>query len=175
MNGTLQMGQVSTTSYLEIQNMGSDNLGLDGDLVPYASVTFDLGNNSATEHWDGVVANTYTTFSDRRTKNQIRELNYGLREVMQLKPVSYKYNANISANDRTRLGLIAQDVEEVIPEVVISEDVDIDKNGNKVVTKGEFKVMNYMDLIPVLIKAIQEQEEKINQLEEKIKVLENQN
>ena len=118
-----------------------------------------MGNNSATEHWDGVVANTYTTFSDRRTKNQIRELNHGLREDA-VKTRSYKYNANISANDPARLGLIAQDVEEAIPEVVISEDVDIDKNGNKRSYKGEFKVMNYMDLILFWLKAIQEQEEK---------------
>ncbi|MCB0458269.1 MAG: tail fiber domain-containing protein, partial [Flavobacteriaceae bacterium] len=118
--------------------------------------------------------NGYITYSDRNTKNEIKPLSYGLNEVLKLNPVTYRYKSFISPNNRIRMGLIAQEVEPIIPEVVIKEDVDIDKNGNKVVTEGAYLSMNYTDLIPVLIKAIQEQDEKIKKLEEKINTLENQ-
>ncbi|MGV6828437.1 MAG: tail fiber domain-containing protein, partial [Flavobacteriales bacterium] len=171
-NGLLQFGQAGTTNYLPIANLGLNNIGLEGDVVPYSNTSFDLGNNNATEHWDDVVANTFVTFSDRNTKNNIKQLNYGLTEVMKLQPVSYRYKEFISPNPRTRLGLIAQEVEKVIPEVVITEDVDVDpKTGEKIITKGDYKAMSYTELIPVLIKAIQEQQNQIEDLKTQIKQL----
>jgi len=96
-------------------------------------------------------------------------LSLGLQEILQLNPVSFKYNENISANNRTHLGLIAQEVEKIIPQVVITEDVDVDsETGKKIITKGEYKAMNYMELIPVLIKATQEQQTKIEALKKEI-------
>ncbi|MCB0389010.1 MAG: tail fiber domain-containing protein, partial [Winogradskyella sp.] len=147
---------------------------------------FDIGNSLINQHWDEVVANTFVTYSDRRTKTHISELPYGLEDLMKLQPVSYSYNETISPNDRTRLGLIAQDVEKIIPEVVITEDVDIDpKTGEKTVVPGDYLAMSYIELIPVLIKAVQEQQNEIvalrNQLEnyqsleKRIKALEDKN
>ncbi|MFV0571795.1 MAG: tail fiber domain-containing protein [Xanthomarina gelatinilytica] len=133
------------------------------------------------------MANTFVTYSDRRTKTHISELPYGLEDLMKLQPVSYKYNETISPNNRTRLGLIAQDVEKIIPEGVISEDVDMDlKTGAKIVVPGDYYLaMSNIELIPVLIKAVQEQQKEIvalkNQfenyqfLEKRIKALENKN
>ena len=67
---------------------------------------------------------------------------------LKLNPVSYSYKNFISANNRTRLGLIAQEVEKVIPQVVITEDVDIDPDtGEKIITKGEYKALSYTELI----------------------------
>jgi hypothetical protein len=105
---------------------------------------------------------------------------------MKLQPVSYSYNETISPNNRTRLGLIAQDVEKIIPEVVITEDVDIDpKTGEKIVVLGDYLAMSYIELIPVLIKAVQEQQKEIvalkdqlenyQFLEKRIKALEDKN
>lgn len=171
---------------LVIANLGGNNLGLDGDIVPFTNSTFDIGNSLINQHWDEVVANTFVTYSDRRTKRHISELPYGLEDLMKLQPVSYSYNETISPNNRTRLGLIAQDVEKIIPEVVITEDVDIDpKTGKKIVVPGDYLAMSYIELIPVLIKAVQEQQKEIvalkNQLdnyqflEKRIKVLEDKN
>jgi hypothetical protein len=172
-NGILEMGQVGNGLYLEIENMGASNMGIDGDIVPYAgsATGFDLGNNTATEHWDQVVANGFVTYSDRNTKNEIQPLSYGLNEVLKLNPVTYRYKSFISPNNRIRMGLIAQEVENIIPEVVITEDVDLDENGNKIVSKGDYKAMNYTELIPVLIKSIQEQNNRIDQLEREIELL----
>jgi len=160
---------------LLIEDLGSTNLGLAGDLVPHSSVAYDLGNNNATEHWDDVVGDDFINFSDRRLKRNINEISYGLADIMKLKPMQYQYVEKISVDGNTRFGLIAQDVEQVIPELIRDEDVDVDKTGRVIRTKTEYKAMNYVDLIPVLVKAIQEQQvvaeekdEKIAKLEEKL-------
>ena len=174
-NGDLEIDNTNATislNGLQISDLGANVLGLDGDVVPYNNVNFDLGNVTATGHWDDVVAVSFLTFSDRNTKNDIRELNLGLDEILRLNPVSFKYNDNISANNRTHLGLIAQDVENIIPQVVIIEDVDVDsETGEKIVTIGDYKAMNYMELIPVLIKATQEQQDIIESQQEDINAL----
>jgi len=80
--------------------------------------------------------------SDRRMKKDINDIHYGLNSLMQLRPVSYKWK---QGDQGLKLGLIAQEVQKVLPEVV---DEGTDENK----TLG----MNYSELIPVLIKAIQE-------------------
>ena len=73
---------------------------------------------------------------------------------MQLRPVTYK-------SDGQRFGLLPDEVEKIIPEVVVSQDIDIDPlTGEMVITETE-KGMIYDQFIPVLIKAVQEQQEII--------------
>lgn len=170
-NGEIEVGVPGSSSYLEIANLGSDNLGLDGNIIPFAGSAsgYDLGNNTANEHWDDVVANSFVTFSDRNTKYNIRSLAYGLSEIMQLEPVTYQYKKTISPNDRTRIGLIAQDVEKVVPEVVITEDVDYNSNTGEIIrVTANLKALTYVELLPVLIKAIQEQQRLITAQDDQI-------
>ncbi|MCB0840289.1 MAG: hypothetical protein KDD99_26655, partial [Bacteroidetes bacterium] len=73
-------------------------------------------------------------------------------------------------------GLIAQEVEPIMPNIVINEDIDVNPETMEIERKpSEYKTMNYMDLIPVLIKAIQDQQEYIQKLEQRIENLENKN
>ncbi len=110
---------------------------------------------SAGKRWISVHAiNGTIQTSDRRLKENIRTLPYGLREVMQLKPVAYSWKSDASSK---KIGLIAQEVQQVVPEVV---------------SDGEYLGMNYGELVPVLVNAIQEQEKTIRQLEAKVKQLE---
>lgn len=160
---------------LEIENIGSSNLALDGDIVPRggSSLAFDLGNNTTTEHWDDVVANDFVTFSDRSVKKEIEDLTVGLAELLTLHPVQYRYKSIISPDNQLRFGLIAQEVEHVIPNVIRDEDVDVDPESGEIIrSKSEVKAMNYMELIPVLIKAMQEQQHYIETLELRIEQLE---
>jgi len=159
---------------LEISDKGGFNLGLDGDIVPYNSTAYDLGNNVATEHWDDVCASSFTTFSDINTKKDVENIDMGLNQLLSLRPVKYKYKNEIDIDNRTRYGLIAQEVEKIIPNIVVNEDIDMNpETGEKIITKSEYKALNYTDLIPVLIKAIQEQQEKIEKLESEINKLKN--
>lgn len=93
--------------------------------------------------------------SDRRLKKEIEDLAYGLNEILQLQPKAY-YWKNRSEKHKS-LGLIAQDVQPIIKEVVTTQD-------NEQKTLG----VSYTELIPVLIKAIQEQQEQIDELKKQV-------
>jgi len=93
---------------------------------------------------DGVFSNP----SDARLKQGLHPLGYGLAELRQLRPVTWKWKAE--PEGRLQLGLIAQEVETVLPELV-STDNDAEH------TKG----LNYIGLVPLLIKGIQEQQLQI--------------
>jgi uncharacterized coiled-coil protein SlyX len=114
---------------------------------------------------DGTVAvqgSVYTT-SDRRLKTNIADLNYGLEQVMKLKPVTYFYKKNSSVGGQKRIGFIAQDLQPIVPEAVQGTEGDIDK--------GEVLTVSYDDIIPVLTKAIQEQQAVIEQQQQTIEEL----
>jgi hypothetical protein len=84
---------------------------------------------------------SWSSISDRRAKQDIEETPYGLAEVNQLKPSMYKYIGNAYNN----MGFIAQEVKEIIPEIVDTPE-----------DSTEFMSIRYTEMIPVLTKAIQE-------------------
>jgi hypothetical protein len=101
-----------------------------------------------------VSASAYTTRSDYNLKDDIFDLKYGLNDILQLQPVEYTYKSNGSK----QLGFIAQDIGTILPEVVTFE---------------ESMSVNYQAIIPILTKAIQEQQALIKALEQRIINLEN--
>ena len=109
---------------------------------------------STTGH-NRVYASSFKTTSDSTLKRNIRSLPGGaLNKVLGLRPVSFKYKDEPDTLNRGRqsLGLIAQEVEAVIPEAV---------SFNRVVN---VKVIYYDMIIPVFIKVIREQETLIESL-----------
>lgn len=107
---------------------------------------------SSANRWISVHAvNGTIQTSDRRFKKDIETLSYGLDQVNQLQPVSYRWK---DGNDKSvHVGLIAQDVQKIIPEAVYSSDPD--RLG-----------LNYSELVPVLIQAIRELSDKVDDLQE---------
>ena len=101
-----------------------------------------------------VSASAYTTRSDYNLKDDIFDLKYGLNDILKLQPVEYTYKSNGSK----QLGFIAQDIGTILPEVVSFE---------------ESMSVNYQAIIPILTKAIQEQQALIKALEQRIINLEN--
>lgn len=95
---------------------------------------------------------TLTNLSDSRFKRDIAPLNYGLDEVMQLNPISFKYTqeGNPMDYDSTHLGLLAQEVEEIMPELVKES--------------GARLTLSTTELIPVLVKAIKQLNQRIDEL-----------
>jgi hypothetical protein len=125
-------------------------------LYPFTDNSKALGG--AVNRWTAVYAvNGTIQTSDRRLKTRISNLKYGLDEVMALRPVSYSWKSDLNSR---KIGLIAQDVQKIVPEVVSDE---------------EFMGMNYGELVPVLINAIQEQQKKIVSLEDELKKSREQN
>lgn len=110
-----------------------------------------------------------TLLSDRRVKEDIAPLGYGLSEVMKLSPRQFVYKPFVGNNaGKVQFGLIAQEVEQTIPEVVSDGYTIAGPDG----TANEYKGVDYIELVPVLINAIQEQQEVIKRLEERVAELE---
>jgi hypothetical protein len=86
--------------------------------------------------------------SDARLKQSITPLSYGLPEVLRLRPVTWQWQD--ATKTEPNVGLIAQDVEPVLPELVIH---NADNKGSL--------GLNYMGLVPVTINAIQQQQAQI--------------
>ena len=84
--------------------------------------------------------------SDIRLKKNIKNLNYGLEEVLKLRPVSFYYKTD-TTNTEPKIGFIAQEVESLVPEAV-----QIWKDSMQT------RHMLYAEMVPVLTKAIQEQQ-----------------
>jgi hypothetical protein len=97
-----------------------------------------------------------TASSDEKYKYNILPINYGLNTILQLNPVNFQW----IKGEENDLGFIAQDVAEIIPEAV-------DTNWNSDL------LMRYESIIPILTKAIQEQQALIKALEQRLLILEN--
>ena len=108
--------------------------------------------------------------SDIRLKKNIKRIedSASLSKLMQLNPVSYEWKENTPSSLRKnypegrQIGLIAQEVQKYIPEVVKTEPL-YDK---------EYKGIDYGRLVTVLIGAVQEQQKEITELKEKVAALE---
>jgi Chaperone of endosialidase len=96
----------------------------------------------------------WTNASDISKKKEIENLEYGLEEVMRMMPKRYLYKTD----DSESIGFIAQEMEEIIPEVVSGEE-------------GE-KGIAYGLLTATLVNAIKEQQKTINELLLRIEKLE---
>jgi hypothetical protein len=94
--------------------------------------------------------------SDRRLKKNISNVPSVLAKLNQLQPVKYRFNQETDTAPLS-LGLIAQDVQTLFPELVATSPVR--KNG-----EGGTLMVNYTGLGVIAVKAIQEQQVQIDQL-----------
>lgn len=129
-----------------------------GDIRPPTAGTRNIGNSV---NWFlQVVATNFLTMSDRRLKTDIAPLAKGIDTVMKLRPVSFKWKADQAAP--TSFGLIAQDVREVLPNLVTTDASTPDSKLG----------VRYSELIPVLIRSVQEQQALIDKQAARIAHLE---
>ncbi|NSW46613.1 MAG: tail fiber domain-containing protein [Bacteroidales bacterium] len=150
--------------------IGTETYVMGGHVVPDVNMSRDLGS-SPNHMWNylycydvyvaslgGYLYNLW--YSDKRLKKDIEPITNALSNILKLKPVKFNWKADEFSDkhfDRRRhIGLIAQEVEEVYPEIVNTND------------EG-FKSIDYSKLTPVLIKAVQELNSKIEQLEKENK------
>ena len=123
-----------------------------------------LKNGNTT--FSGTVRGTsFTSTSDLRLKKNIVPLKNSIETIMKLKPVSYEKKNSLSSSDYSvkENGFIAQELQKVMPTLVV-EGTDKDK----------LLSVNYTAIIPVLTKAIQEQQATITSLEKTAKDQQNQ-
>ena len=171
--GDVTVEGVLTIGTASLQNIFTDFLEINKSTIPTLDGQFALGAD--TRRWATVwaVDGTINT-SDRRDKKNITSLDYGLDEVLKMKPVSFNWkNKN---NPDLKLGLIAQNLQKLVPEVVKSHTWEVNEMTNTLIKKEANRLgVYYSDLVPVLIKAIQEQQEIIENQLRRIQALEDQN
>jgi hypothetical protein len=129
----------------------------EGNLLPERESFYTLGDEDFP--WLSVYTLATVNASDGRYKENVNPLPYGLDEVTALRPVTFEW---ISRQDGSlHYGLIAQEVREVLPEIVSGDEAD-----------GAMLGVNYGELVPVLVKAVQEQQAEIESQAEQIADLE---
>jgi hypothetical protein len=119
-----------------------------------------------------IYANAFINTSDKRLKSEIKDIQYGLKDIMKLNPTQYNILQTREIKDGIpvinsktpkikSLGFIAQDVYNIIPEAVHKPADD----------KNEIWGVDYLKIVPILTKAIQEQQAEIEILKKEIKEL----
>lgn len=166
------VGEVRVGSLEELSDGGSFLLQVNSHFAPLTNGNRNLGNS--TYRWNTVYATNGTiNTSDIRDKENIQSLSYGMEEIMALRPVTFNW---ISDEDETpKIGLIAQELQTVIPEVVKSTDFKVDEEtGEHIPTEAERLGVYYSDLIPVLINGMKEQQAMLEAQQAEIDALKKQ-
>lgn len=115
LNGSVASGANSSVVF-------SDGTAVTGSGAAHAFVVRATGGywfystTGSTGAFLGPGNTTWTNISDLRVKENIRDLSYGLNAVLAMKPLVYNYKGN-SASQKA-IGFIAQDMRNVVPEVV---------------------------------------------------------
>ena len=119
-----------------------------------------LGSNGQVLKSDGtdIAWGTDATSSDYRLKSNIRPMKEGIERVKQLKPVKFRWKGDIEESE----GFLAHELQEANWNVGVSGE----KDGK------EMQTVDYGRLTPLLVKAIQEQQETIEALEARLKAVE---
>ena len=109
-------------------------------------------------------AGSFNSVSDRRLKRDIHTISGSMNKVLQLRPTEFTW----IEQDKQDIGFIAQEVEEIIPEVIETTDGFVDsETGEK--SHENTKTISYTKLIPYLVDTIQQMDKKIKELEKKVK------
>ncbi|MBK9420853.1 MAG: tail fiber domain-containing protein [Flavobacteriales bacterium] len=112
--------------------------------------------------------------SDAQLKENVMPLEGAMDKLLQLRPKSYTYKASefptMGLDDAVHFGVIAQELEEVFPELVRDgeQPAAVDSLGNEIASAVQFKMVNQDGLLPWVIAGMQEQQATIDQLRSQI-------
>ena len=150
-----------------VNNLSGSTVTSDADYLDLSNTAFVIGNgldesnrsDALVVKFDGTttIAGDLNVNSDARLKTNIISLGATLSKVLQIDGKSYSMKND--KYEKQKIGLLAQDIEKVFPELV-SEN-----NG--------VKSVNYQGIVPILINALKEQDEKIKDQQSQINRLEN--
>ena len=120
-------GQITfTDNGVEGMKLLNNTLSVQGDVIAYSS-------------------------SDYRLKDNVKEIDNALDKVSQIRGVEFDWNENQTVYEGHDIGVIAQEVEKVAPEIVVTRD-------------DGYKAVNYQKLTALLIEAVKELKEEIKEL-----------
>ena len=152
---------VSGTSSLSEVTVSGDTT-VYGDTTMHGNVTISGNtsmNGNVTIANDLIVSGEITASSDVRLKKNIKTIPNALEKVQQLRGVEFEF----TNSGKDSVGLIAQEVENVIPQVVLTTEQN---------NLPDMKSVNYASLVGVLVEAIKEQQLQIDDLKAQVSLLE---
>ena len=153
-NGSLyvyNINDTNTSAYSGIQ------------FVAGSTVRFIVYGNGAVN-----ATGAYTNISDARIKKDIVDATPKLEDLMKVRVVNYTRIDH--ENNIKEIGVISQELEQIFPNLIM-EIEEKDKDGN--VTCPDRKLVKYSVFVPILIKAMQEQQALITNLTTRLTALEN--
>ncbi len=156
-NGIAGVPALTLTGDQSANPARKETLAVNGDVV----VT---GNLVVTGLVSKTIAGPWAPISDRRVKKDIRPFNEGLQKLLSFDPVVFKFNGKGGTidNGHEHIGLIAQDVQKIMPELVMSQQIKLNTEDAK-----ESKVLG-LDVSPltfILINAMKELATRVEILE----------
>ena len=182
-NSTGDVIAVRGTSQVHLSQTNDDVFGVKGNIIDTAglgatytsrgSAVQGVGGKYAIHgksagtyqgYFEGIVAATNDVIafqsSDKRLKTNIQKIDKPLEKILKLNGVSFEWKRDIDekVENKTNIGVIAQEVEKVLPEIVKKRDND-------------YLAIKYEQLVPVLIEGIKEQQEQIDELKKKLEDL----
>ena len=116
------------------------------------ATTFTTDNSAACGFTGDVIA---FASSDEKLKDNLKPISNSLKNLQKLTGYEFDWNKKQDTYEGHDVGVVAQEVEKVLPEVVATRD-------------SGYKAVKYEKMIPLLIEAIKEQQQQINKLEEKL-------
>ena len=135
----------ASANYMYVTRSGNTITGV------YFPLLAGSGNRPVYSDPNGMLTNSA---SDRILKTNIQDISYGLTEVLNMHPVSYNWKDTEKRGDQKEIGFIAQEMQEIIPEVIgINND--------------ETLSLDYSKITAVLVNAIKEQQTQYRELESK--------
>ena len=141
------IGDMNAANTFRVKGVQDGNAGY----IAFGNQSTQLGlNNSTTLTWGAAFTATgdVTAFSDRRVKENIKTIDNALSKVLQLRGVTY--NRTDLDDKSEKIGVIAQEIQEILPQVVNEENDRLS--------------VAYGNLAGVFIEAIKEQQTQIEEL-----------
>jgi hypothetical protein len=157
--------------------------GSSGSCATFSSTTqnsqfnsIGVGTAASTTAGEIRATNQITAYySDERLKENITPIANALDKVMAISGVTFNANDTASkygyTNKSEQVGVIAQEIEKVLPQIVVPAPFDISKkdDGSEFSTSGNnYKTVQYEKLVPLLIEAIKELNNKVSELQNQI-------
>ena len=155
-------GESDSVSKVQIGTSATSAPAIEIDSSDDVKITESLGIGVAASSTTGRLdcSNDVVAFStsDKRLKENIKPLDSALDKVLQISGVEFDWKElteeekkTIHGNEGHDVGVIAQEIEEVLPEVVTTRD-------------SGYKAVKYEKIVPLLIEAIKEQQQQIEEL-----------
>ena len=117
--------------------------------------------NSGSYNGSLTMSGNITAYSDIRLKENIVTIDNALNKILSMRGIYY--NKKDDDKKEKKVGVVAQEIQKILPEVVITRKITYEKNGE------EYLAVDYGNIVAVLIEAIKEQQTQIEALKSLLK------